>query len=84
MKYFILIFLFSINSLAFPNKNNDDAFKEAGDALGSILYKQYNGDFYTRNALELIINKKYWQYLTPAANIGKMIIERKVIFKYEF
>jgi hypothetical protein len=37
-----------------------------------------------QNTAELILDKKYWKYITPAGKIGKMVIERKVTIKYEF
>lgn len=84
MKYIILILIISINSLAFPNENNEDALREARDNLGQAIYKKYNGDIYAKRIAEIILDKNYWKYVTPTVKFGRMVVERRVIYKYEF
>lgn len=84
MKYIIFILLISINSLAFPNETSDAAVKEAGDNIGKALYIKYNGEMYAKNFAEMILDKQYWKYVTPAIKIGKIVVERKVTFTYGF
>lgn len=84
MKYIIFILLISINSLAFPNETSEDALREAGDNLGRAIYIKYNGDVYAKNFVELVLNKQYWKYVTPAIRIGRIAVERKVTFTYVF
>ncbi len=84
MKYIFLILFISINSLAYPNDNNDLALREAGDNLGRALYKQYNGDAYATRLALLILDKKYWKNASSIVRVGRIMVEKKVTIEYVF